>query len=453
LESEEHLGFEWVHPDDRLQLKNAYEVSAETGVGIDIRVRVISDIDHSVRWARVMGQPHPARMGAVAWNVLVIDVTREEEALETARQAKNLADEANAGKSRFLAAASHDLRQPIQAMEFLVATLRARTQGSATDSSEGVYSDLERCVDTLRASVEGLLDISRLEAGVVIPRETDVPLEEMFARLEAVFGSQCAEKNLRFTLESKGLAVRSDANLLFSLLSNLVANAVRYTTVGGVAIVARLNGAKLEIDVSDTGPGIPAKDRVRVFEPFVRLKRGDNAGLGLGLSIVDRLARLLGHGLKLESNARRGTRFTLIATPATLGPSVAVPNQSTIHQLRNRRILIIEDTASVASALASLLKTWGCKVKQGLGQSAIKTAQTFQPEIIISDLNISDAADGVTILNTIRDLGLTQARGLILTGETRRLEWDRIKEAGYPVLFKPVRAGQLRATLESMAKK
>ncbi|ESZ13071.1 sensor histidine kinase [Mesorhizobium sp. L48C026A00] len=230
---------------------------------------------------------------------------------------------ANSFKSRFLAAASHDLRQPLHALNLFVAQLRDET-GPAKRSQ--LVARIDAAVASMNELFEALLDMSKLDAGILEPSLSDFPVEHLLKRLETTFGGAAGEKGLRFTVVPNTAWVRSDFILLERILLNLVSNAMRYTTHGGVVVGCRRRGGQLRIDICDSGVGIPAEQQRNIFAEFVQLaapKPDPRSGLGLGLSIVDRLGRLMDHPIEVNSRVGRGSRFSISV------PLVAARHEST----------------------------------------------------------------------------------------------------------------------------
>ncbi|BAI74298.1 two-component sensor histidine kinase (plasmid) [Azospirillum sp. B510] len=225
--------------------------------------------------------------------------------------AKTVAEQAHRAKSRFLAHASHDLQQPLQAIGMFTGMLERQPQSG---KAAVLLSDLKAAQRSMRDLLTAILDISKLESGVVTPKPAEMLLSPLFAQLEAEFAGQAEAKGLRLRAVPTNAVVRSDPALLERIVRNLIANAIRYTETGGVLVGCRTRGGRLWIEVHDTGRGIAEPDRRRIFEEFVQLDRPDrdrSEGIGLGLAIVDRLARLLDHPLTLRSTEGRGTVFAV----------------------------------------------------------------------------------------------------------------------------------------------
>ena len=225
--------------------------------------------------------------------------------------AKTAAEQAHRAKSRFLAHASHDLQQPLQAIGMFTGMLERQPQSG---KAVVLLSDLKAAQRSMRDLLNAILDISKLESGVVTPKPTDLPLSPLLDQLEAEFAGLAEAKGLRLRAVPTGAVVRSDPALLERIVRNLIANAIRYTETGGVLVGCRTRGETLWIEVYDTGRGIAAPDRARIFEEFVQLDRPDrdrSEGIGLGLAIVERLARLLGHPVTVRSIEGRGTVFAV----------------------------------------------------------------------------------------------------------------------------------------------
>jgi two-component system, sensor histidine kinase len=291
-------------------------------------------------------------------------------ALERERQevalARDKAEAANRAKSRFLAAASHDLRQPLTALSLNSATL-------AEHATEGVVGEISRSIDqavqSLSALVDSLLDISKLDAGTITPEIRRVGVRELLNELAEEFRGTAARRGLRFQVAAVDAAVDTDPILLERILRNLVDNAFKYTAAGSVALTAEASGSDIRFAVRDTGSGIPAHERSRIFEEFYQIgnpQRDRAQGLGLGLAIVRRLAALLGSDVELESEPGRGTEFALRiprsrhAPAARRQPPRAQPGASAL--LSQASVLVIDDEADILQAMRGLLEKWGCRV-------------------------------------------------------------------------------------------
>lgn len=372
-------------------------------------------------------------------------------------------EQASLEKTRFLAAASHDLRQPLHAIALLGAALEKELAGRR-EQSNAAY--LMRAVNTLSHSLDTMLDVSRLDAGVVVPEHQPVALHGLFQSLNQSFFSAASEKDIQLRFRTTLLWVNSDPQLLRRLMSNLVDNAIKYTQHGGVLIVARQRhrtSQEVWIEIHDTGIGIAPEQQTRVFEEFYQVGnpgRDRSLGLGIGLSIVKRLSLLLGHPVELRSVPGRGTRFRLriaAAYPQARTAFAAEPTlpsqpwQAPLHL--PKRVLVLDDEADVREAMSRLLESHGivavpvateAEAVAAL-QSSVLAQQPF--DLLLCDFRLADGVDGLEI-----GLALSQRLFgiplLLITGETAPEQLLRVRAAGVPVLFKPVSAERL---LQAMA--
>ena len=325
-------------------------------------------------------------------------------------RAKTEAEAANVSKTRFLAAASHDILQPLNAARLYASALSE----AATGAKAGEPADLARNVDASLEAVEeilaALLDISRLDAGATKPEISDFPIAQILRQLEIEFAPMARARGLKLTFVGCSLAVRSDRRLLRRLLRNLVSNAIKYTLRGGVLVGCRRRGDTLRIEVRDTGIGIPlAKQRI-VFEEFQRLDQGARAarGLGLGLSIVERLGRVLGHELHLRSKSGAGSVFAVSAplgvSQASAGEAIGQDFARAREPLNDLVVLAVDNEPRVAEGIRALLSQWGCLVATAAGMKdapAAMRAFGAPPDVIIADYHLDDG-DGVEAIGALR---------------------------------------------------
>jgi two-component system, sensor histidine kinase len=365
-------------------------------------------------------------------------------------------ESANLAKSRFLAAASHDLRQPLHALNLFVAQLR-------DESDPGERSQLIAricaAVSAMNELFETLLDMSRLDAGVLEPNLTEFPIERLLKRIETTFTESAREKGLRLGVVSSSAWVRSDFILLERIILNLVSNAVRYTPHGGVVIGCRHRGIRLRIDVWDSGPGIPKDQQRHIFCEFYQIggrQPDSRAGLGLGLSIVDRLGQLLGHPVELASRPGKGSCFSisvpLVATRRVTAEAVEPP-ATIANPAKGRLIVVIDDDALVLEGMRGILQSWGCRVVTGASDTAA-LAQLAQegarPDLIISDFRLANGRAGVEAIERLRGVLDTAIPAFLISGDTGP---ERLREAsasGYHLVHKPVPPMALRTTLNRL---
>ncbi len=376
--------------------------------------------------------------------------------LEAARDAAIKADQE---KSRFLAIASHDLRQPVHAIGLFAATLEKRLQGSA---EEPLVRNLSRAIDGLDRSFNVMLDISRLDAGAIEPRVQQFPLRDLFRRLHMHFAGQAEQKGLGLRFSPGGKSISSDPQLLERILGNLVQNAIKYTENGGIVVVARSTATHIHVEVWDTGIGIRRADLRKVFDEFFQVGRGERVrtqaqGLGMGLAIVKRLVRLLGHELTVASRPGRGTMFRLRIALGGL-PDIqdvtAAADTLPMPLLQARTVLVLDDEEAIREGLCLLLQEWGYDaVAAGSIAQAERAVSLMEapPDMILSDLHLGDGPDGIAGIEAIRRQCGCDVAAMLITGDTSHEEIRRATESGHPVLFKPVQPRKLYDALRGLS--
>jgi Na+/proline symporter/signal transduction histidine kinase/CheY-like chemotaxis protein len=373
---------------------------------------------------------------------------------EALRQAKSAAEDANLGKTRFLAAASHDLLQPLNAARLYVSTLLERGSRAAPGDLE-----LVRKIDASLRLVEDLLatlmDMSRLDAGALAPELQDFPLGQLFDSLRVEFAPLAERKGLDLRIVPTSLVIESDRRLLHRVLQNLLSNALRYTLSGKVLVGVRRRDDALVIQVSDTGSGIPREFEDRIFQEFQRFGAGAGAehGLGLGLSIVDRISRILDHPVRFRSRPGQGTTFTVrvprgkgTATPASVEalPPRALPN------LERAVVLCVDNEATALDGMRTLLESWSCQVlvARGRGEAAaLALSPQPKPELLIVDYHLDRSADGVDCVEALRRGYNATIPAVIVTADHSPAARSHASSRGLVLLHKPVKPAALRSLL------
>lgn len=366
------------------------------------------------------------------------------------------AEHANLAKSRFLAAASHDLRQPMHALGLLVDALATRVRELEAGA---ILTRVQRSVDAMEGMFNALLDVSKLDAGALQPELTGFGLNTMLDRMRADYGPQATAKNVRLRVVPTRSGVASDPVLLERLVRNLVSNAVTHTARGRVLVGCRRRGENVRIEVWDTGCGIGIDQREEIFQEFYQLgnpARDREKGLGLGLAIVRRISNLLGHPIELKSTPGRGSMFAVTVPRMSVWASTLPRSEPVVSRkadLTGRLIVVLEDDRAVMEAMRQLLIDWGCEVVAGgtiyaleaeLGRSA------RSPDAIIADYRLPQAITGAqTAAELARRLGKAIPT-ILVTGDTGPDSLQEIAASGYPWLCKPVRPAKLRALLTSI---
>jgi signal transduction histidine kinase/CheY-like chemotaxis protein len=372
--------------------------------------------------------------------------------LEQVQAAREQAEQASIAKSRFFAAASHDLRQPLHSLGLNAAALDAHV---TSREARELVARIGESIDALESLFNELLDLSRLDAGAVAVSPRNITLQAVFDRLSFAFHAEAVARNLRMRFVPTTLAVRTDPVLLERILSNLVSNALRYTNEGGTVIGARARGSDVWIDIVDTGIGIEPEKQQHVFDEFFQVGnpgRDRRRGLGLGLSIVKRLVALLGHDLSLVSRPGRGTRFRLVlprAAAADPAPTRVV--DPGLEPFVGRHVLLVDDDPAIRTATVHLLGQWGLAVTSCAGRSDVEAfvALGVAPDVALVDLRLDAVDDGIDVIELLRRRLRPDLPALLLSGDTGAAELARVRSSGVPLLTKPVAPARLKSALHA----
>jgi signal transduction histidine kinase/CheY-like chemotaxis protein len=432
------------------------------------RVAIVGDQVHlfiagvmSVVLAFVVGFGH--RLNDVLTRSLVIryeniDLIGElKERTRTALEARAAAEAANRAKSQLLAAASHDLRQPLHALGLYVAALSARAQQAEW---RPLVHHVESAANALELQFAQLIDLSRLDAGALTVDRADVALGSLFARLRAEFAAQAAARCLSFHIVPTRLVVRSDPSLLERIVGNLISNAIRYTPRGGIVVGARRRGGRVAIDVVDTGIGIEAADRERIFEEFFQVRSdeaaaGSRRGMGLGLAIVRRFAELLEHDVTLDSTVGMGSRFRVIV-PRAFARATRLQHARTtmsivpppaVHAFTGRVVAVVDDDPATVDAMKTLFETWGATVAGAdTCEALLQRLGTLEryPDLIVADLRLAARGSGIDAVVRLRDELGYDVPAIIVSGDTGAIAEREARAAGLELLPKPVVPEALR---------
>ncbi|HYE49381.1 MAG TPA: ATP-binding protein, partial [Azospirillaceae bacterium] len=371
-----------------------------------------------------------------------------EQAGAEAEAARRQAERANAAKTKFLAAASHDLRQPFQSMRLFHHLL---TGDPPPERRADALARLGEAMEAGEELLNALLDVSTLEAGQVTPKPQPVALEEVVAAEASQFAALAAEKGLRLRVAACRGAVMTDPILLKRMLRNLVANAVRYTERGGILVGCRRRGDRWRIEVWDTGIGIPEGQVRAIFEDFHQLgnpERDRSRGLGLGLSVVDRMARLLDHPVEVRSRPGRGSCFS-ISVPAVAEPAQPGAAPAGADAGPAARVLVVEDDAIQAIGLQMMLEDWGHRVERApSGDAALEHVRAHGlPALLVTDYRLPGRLNGAALLREIRRLAGTSPAAVVVTGDTDPDCLREVARSGGVLLNKPYKAEALRRAL------
>ncbi|WP_297742839.1 ATP-binding protein [Nitrosomonas sp.] len=384
----------------------------------------------------------------------ISDLIKRERALEKARKT---AEQANAAKTRFLAAASHDLRQPIHALSLFFAELSDRVREPENNI---LITQIDESIGAINSMLNALLDVSKLDAGVVKPKIANFKLATLFTRLESEFMPIALENRNRLKIRHTSTSVRSDPTMLERMLRNLIGNALRYTENGRVLVAARSRGDNVQIQVFDNGRGIPENQLDEIFIEFHQVSnpaRDRRQGLGLGLAIVKRLANLLKHEIKVVSNLGRGSCFSITLPHARVDHEmhdVKLTNRPVVNSLAKYSILLLDDDMSVLEGMRRLLTHWGCRqvITALSSDEAFKQIDRYQvkPDLLIIDYRLAENESGIEVGKKIQSCFLYPLPVILLTGDTAP---ERLKEAiasGFRLLHKPVELPLLRLTIQEL---
>ena len=446
-----HWGWlEPVHPDDRAATRAAWSAAPSRGwLDVDHRLR---RADGEYRWFQTRAVPIRGADGGIThWCGTCTDVSALKEVEAAMRYARDEAERANRAKSHFLATASHDLRQPVTAACLYMDLLNRRL----TDPDARALADMvELSLQGLRGLLSGLLELARLEAGVVRPDRAAFPLDALLQRLAGEFAGQARATGLRLAVPATPLAVLTDQVMLELILRNLIGNALKYTDRGGILVeAAEEDGGVVRIDVRDTGRGIPGDQIARIFEDYYQ--GGDPAdpsgGFGIGLATVRRIADVLGLRIGVASRVSVGSTFSVRvprADPASVRPAPApVPE---IGDLRRCSVLMAEDDAIIAAALVMEMRDWGLDVTRvsGVGELRACLAGRESPfDLIVSDYRLGDGS-GFEAIEAVREKWPTPA--ILMTGDTAPEVLRQADRDGIRLLHKPLAGSDLKRAIAGL---
>jgi Na+/proline symporter/CheY-like chemotaxis protein len=366
-------------------------------------------------------------------------------------RAKGEAEQANISKTRFLAAASHDILQPLNAARLYVTSLVER-QGGGNDAQ--LIGNIDASLDAVEEIFGALLDISRLDTGAMKPEVVSFRIDELFRQLEVEFTPMAEEKGLKLQFVPCSLGVQSDRRLLRRLLQNLVSNAIKYTPTGHVLVGCRRRRRRLRVDVYDTGLGIPASKKRAIFQEFHRLDQGAKVarGLGLGLSIVERIARVLDHRIAVTSTVGRGSHFSVevpIAAAAPMGQHQRVARGIDRVQLSGVTVVCIDNDLAILDGMETLLGGWGCRVLKAHGLKAAITAVTdakASPDGLLVDYHLDDS-NGIAAITELRRRFGADLAAILITADRSPHVREEARANGIQLLNKPIKPAALRALL------
>lgn len=385
---------------------------------------------------------------------IVRDISQRVQREESLRAAKEEAERAHLSQSQFLAAVSHDLRQPVQALTLFTSVLATKLAGAPASA---LLDDIRGSVQALDMLLDALLDVSTLDAGTVVPHETAFSVSTVLDRLAAEFAPLASQKELELTVVPSSAVVRTDPTLLYRIVQNFLSNAVRYTPEGRIVLGCRRRGRRLRIEVADSGIGIADSQQQEIFKEFYQInnpERDRTHGLGLGLAIVQRLSRLLHCPVSVRSQEGRGSVFAVdVALIGFNRTDNIVPLHAPMSQPTNigrGLVFVIDDEPSVLKGMRLAIESWGYTVmtaRTELESIVQLTGTKVAPDVIIADYRLRGICTGAQVVTQLRQMFSHPIHAILITGDTAP---DRIREAaqhGYTLLHKPVDPARLYAAI------
>jgi len=396
-----------------------------------------------INMRRAVGQSIDLRLENIG---LVDDLTIKN---NQAEQAREEAVQANISKSKFLAAASHDLRQPLHALGLFVDALESRIH---YPEARTIVDNIRISTDALSDLLNSLLDISKLDAGVLEPKPTDFQLRPLLQRIQTDFSELAASKSLRLRIVDCGLIINTDPSMLERVLRNLVSNAIRYTQNGSVLLGCRRQGDRVNIEIHDTGIGISDDNINDIFEEFYQVEnpeRDRSKGLGLGLAIVKRLSDLLNCKLTVRSTTNKGSVFSISVPFVANSISKPAPQVNYVEDIKDTCVLVIDDEALIRVGMCQVLEEWGCKVLQAesIDQALSLLSDQCKIDMILTDYRLRENQTGLDAIKSINAACNKKIPAIILTGDTAPERLREAKASGYKLLHKPVSSAKLRSLM------
>lgn len=438
-----------IHEQDREAFRALLASALSGSSGNDVEFRFLRK-DGSFGWGAVSWQPVRAEgVGSLGFRTSIRDITKRKSAEDALRLAKAESEKANLDKSRFLASVSHDLRQPLQAISMYVGALRHRLEG---EKERMLLDDVRLCLANCNELLDDLVDISKLDAGVVVAQPKDFALADVFETIETSFRSSAREKGLDLRVVATSLYVHCDLTMLTRILQNLVSNAIRYTETGRVLVGCRRRGDKVALEVWDTGIGISEDQLEHVFEEFFQIGnpgRDRRRGIGLGLAIVRRQARLMGTEVAVRSTPGKGSVFRVEVPLATSVSPVTETEPAICHHsiVDGLSIVVIDDEPVQLDAIASFLTINRAKViAAASAEDALRHLDdpgASRLSVIVADYRLADGTSGVQAIAAIRERLGARVPAIIITGD---IEPQRIADtdaSGCVLLHKPVEPATL----------
>jgi PAS domain S-box-containing protein len=432
-----------LHPDDRDRLRRLLDSARKGSSGNDVEFR-IQRRDGDIAWGAVSWQPISDADGKLmGFRTSVRDISERKQAEDALKVAMKEAENASSAKSRFLAAVSHDLRQPIQAISLYIGALSQMNQDKSTLE---ILENIRLCLDNSNELLDDLVDISRLDAGIVVPELRDFAIADVFETLERSFSSTAEERGLELSFMPTSLFCCSDPAMLTRILQNLVSNALRYTQKGRVLVGCRPRGREVAIEVWDTGIGIAEAQLEEIFEEFYQIHnphRDRRQGVGLGLAIVKRQAALMGAKVGARSQLGRGSVFRIVVQQALTeaAPENLDRPEALDSNLEGISLIALDDEPQQLTALSSFLRLKGLDVLSGESEEDVLDkldGQEPPPQVIVADYRLRGDVTGAVAIARLRDFFGCPIPGIIITGDTEPQRIAEAKASGCRLLHKPV---------------
>lgn len=371
-------------------------------------------------------------------------------------KATSVAEQANHSKTRFLASASHDLLQPLNAARLFTSALQGKSQSA---ECQQLVEHIDSSLGAAEEIISTLLDISKLDAGALEPDISVFPVSDIIRRLATDFSAIAKDQDLELDVVPSSAWIRSDAKLLRRVVQNFLSNAIRYTPEGRILLGCRRLKGHLRIEVWDTGPGIPEDQLAQIFEEFRRFQHGrDKKGLGLGLAIVDRISGMLDHPVTVQSRQSRGSVFSITVPRVAAEELKPLPVQADgparrVSSLKGRHLLCIDNDAAILQGMVALLSNWQCQITaaESLNDAMTKLGADI-PDILLADYQLDDDKNGLDAMDALRIALDRRLPGILITGYLAQEVKDDAANRGYHVLYKPVKPAALRAMVNKLLK-
>lgn len=376
----------------------------------------------------------------------------KEELIDQLHNSLDEIEEVNAAKTRFLASASHDLRQPIQAMSLVTEAMKG---SQLNDYQLKLHGHMQAAVESTYNMLDSLLDFSKVDAGAIVPKIETFSIDKLLNHLEAELSPLADRKNLKFRCRSTKAIAESDPRIVEMILRNLITNAIRYTPSGGILLACRkLSNKMVSLEVWDTGIGMSEEDTSQIFKEFHQIqnpKSDGRKGFGLGLAISQGLAKAINAEITVESQLDKGSVFRFRIPSSQSSVIDDLPETVSIQDFKGKSILVIDDNERIRESMKTLLESWGCHCHASDSvQSALQYVTHRQPDIMLVDYRLADERTGSQAINTIRTFFGVDIPAVIITGDSAKNRLNEVKGAVPAFIRKPASASKLRQTINSL---